>query len=313
MVDTTIVFADFTGSTGLYETLGNTKAAETLTRATQWMGKLCESRGGRVIKYLGDGVLMAFSDNTAAVHAMGEMQRLHHDRISTWPERIRMKIKLGMARGPVVEQDGDCFGDAVNLAARLSDLAGAEQILVSQSVITALIDHEDIRSRNLGMMEIRGKAEPVEVHRVEWQGDASAEFLTVPASLSSLMAPSARATGAMTLTCLDLKITFAGLDFPIYVGRESDSHFPVNDQRVSRMHVRIDRRGNNFVLEDLSSYGTWVRFVGSDSAIALRRQECTLLGNGEIALGASFDDFSAPCISFAIHDGATHSLIAPLL
>jgi adenylate cyclase len=304
MVDTTIAFADFTGSTGLYETLGNSKAADTLTRATQWIGKLCETRGGRVVKYLGDGVLMAFSDNTAAVHAMGEMQRLHHERISTWPEHVRMKIKVGMARGPVIEQDGDCFGDAVNLASRLSDLAGAEQVLVSQSVIGALVDHGDIRCRNLGMMEIRGKAEPVEVHRVEWQGDTSSEFLTVPASLDSLLAPAMRPMGTLTLTCLDVKITFAGLDFPIYVGRESDSHFPVNDQRVSRMHVRIDRRGNNFVLEDLSSYGSWVRFAGSDSIIALRRQECTLVGDGEIALGASFDDFSAPCVSFAIHDAA---------
>ena len=79
----------------------------------------------------------------------------------------------------------------------------------------------------------------------------------------------------------------------------------MNDQRVSRMHVRIDRRGGNFVLEDLSSYGTWVRFAGTDSIIALRRQECTLSGNGEIALGASFDDFSAPCVSFSIQDVAT--------
>lgn len=304
MVDTTIVFADFTGSTGLYETQGNTKAAETLTRATQWIGKLCESRGGRVIKYLGDGVLMAFSENNSAVHAMAEMQQLHHDRISTWPEHLRMKIKVGMARGPVVEQEGDCFGDAVNLAARLSDLAGAEQILVSQPVIAALTDHAGIRCRNLGMMDIRGKADPVEVHRVEWQGDESSEFLTVPASLDSLLVPTTRPLSSITLTCLDVKTTFAELDFPIYIGRENDSHFPVNDPRVSRMHVRIDRRGSNFTLEDLSSYGTWVRFVGNGSVIALRRQECTLLGNGEIALGASFDDFSAPCVGFAIHDAA---------
>ena len=304
MVDTTIVFADFTGSTGLYETQGNTKATETLTRATQWIGKLCESRGGRVIKYLGDGVLMAFSDNTAAVHAMAEMQGLHRDRISTWPERLRMKIKVGIARGPVVEQQGDCFGDAVNLAARLSDLAGAEQILVSQPVIAALADHGSTRSRNLGMMDIRGKAEPVEVHRVEWQEDDPSEFLTLPASLDALLASGTRALSSLTLICLDLETTFAGLDFPIYVGRENDSHFPVNDQRVSRMHVRIDRRGNNLMLEDLSSYGTWVRFASSDSAIALRRQECTLTGSGEIALGASFEDFSAPCIRFTVHDTA---------
>lgn len=304
MADTTIAFADFTGSTGLYETLGNTKAAETLTRGTQWIGKLCAARGGQVIKYLGDGVLMAFADNSAAVHAMAEMQRLHHERISTWPERVRTKIKIGIARGPVLQQQGDYFGDAVNLAARLSDLAQGEQILVSAPVIAALVDSAGTRSRNLGMMDIRGKAEPVEVHRVEWDGDAASEFLTMPASLDSLLASSARPMSSITLTCLDVKTTFAGLDFPIYVGRENDSHFPVNDQRVSRMHVRIDRRGGNLVLEDLSSYGTWVRFAGSDSAVALRRQECTLQGDGEIALGASFEDFSAPCVSFSIHDAA---------
>ena len=301
---TTIAFADFTGSTGLYETLGNTKAAESLTRGTRWIGKLCESRGGRVIKYLGDGVLMAFSDNTMAVHAMAEMQRLHHDRISTWPERVRMKIKIGMARGPVVEQQGDCFGDAVNVASRLSDLAQGEQILVSQAVVAALTDNGTTRSRNLGLMDIRGKAEPVEVHRVEWDSDGASEFLTMPAALDMLADTGTRALTTLTLQCLDVQTTFSGPDFPIYVGRENDSHFPVNDQRVSRMHVRIDRRGGNFVLEDLSSYGTWIRFAGSDSAIALRRQECTLSGQGEIALGASFDDFSAPCVSFTIQDAA---------
>ena len=299
MADTTIAFADFTGSTGLYETLGNTKAAETLTRGTQWIGKLCEARGGRVVKYLGDGVLMAFSDNAAAVLAMAEMQRLHHERISGWPERLRTKIKVGIARGPVVLQKEDCFGDAVNLAARLSDLAQGEQILVSSPVIAALQDAGGTRSRNLGLMDIRGKVEPVEVHRVEWDGDAASEFLTVPASLDSLLASSARPLGSITLACLDVKITFAGLDFPIYVGRENDSHFPVNDQRVSRMHARIDRRGGNLVLEDLSSYGTWVRFAGSDAIVALRRQECVLLVAGEIALGAPFEDFTVPTVSYS--------------
>ena len=78
----------------------------------------------------------------------------------------------------------------------------------------------------------------------------------MPASLDTLLASSARPMSSITLTCLDIKTAFAGLDFPIYVGRENDSHFPVNDQRVSRKHVRIDRRGGNLVLEDLSSYGT---------------------------------------------------------
>jgi len=305
MSDTTIVFTDFRGSLGLYEALGNTQAADTIARATQWIGKLCESRGGRVVRLMGDGVLMAFSNNDAAVHAMIEMQRLNNDRVSIWPENLRLQIKVGIARGPVIEQEGDCFGDAVNLAERLSELAGADQILVSQSVTAALSDHGDIRSLNLGMMDIRGKSEQVQVQRVEWQEQESSESLTVAAYRPSMLSTSLQRLSTFTLTWRDSAKTFEELDFPVYVGRENDAHFTVNNPRVSRMHLRIDRRGKHFALEDLSSYGTWVRFLGNDnSIIALRRQECQLFGSGEISLGASFSDLSAPCLKFSIQASA---------
>jgi len=142
MAELTIVFADLTGSTGLFEALGNAKAAEVVTRTTQWIGKLCQSRGGRVIKYLGDGVLMSYTDNHAAVVAVADLQRQHRERGSSYPGNSKMKIKIGLARGEVVEQDGDCFGDAVNVAARLSDLSGADQIFASESVIEALPDDD---------------------------------------------------------------------------------------------------------------------------------------------------------------------------
>jgi predicted component of type VI protein secretion system len=77
----------------------------------------------------------------------------------------------------------------------------------------------------------------------------------------------------------------------------------VNDPRVSRLHASIDIRSGNYVLEDISSYGTWVRFDGVENAISLRRQECLLHSDGEIAMGAPFSDFSAPTISFRLVDG----------
>ena len=67
-------------------------------------------------------------------------------------------------------------------------------------------------------------------------------------------------------------------------GEEAD--FVVGDPRVSRLHASIDIRSGNYVLEDISSYGTWVRFAGGDNVIALRRQECLLHSDGEIAMGA---------------------------
>lgn len=158
MAELTIVFADLTGSTGLFEALGNSRAAEVVTRTTHWIGKLCQARGGRVIKYLGDGVLLSFEYNPGAVLAAIELQSSHRERHSSVPGGDQMKIKIGMARGEVVEQDGDCFGDAVNVASRLSDLSGGDQIFASESVIDALPHDEDIHFRNLGPMDIRGKS-----------------------------------------------------------------------------------------------------------------------------------------------------------
>lgn len=74
MAELTIVFADLTGSTGLFEALGNSRAAEVVTRTTHWMGRLAQARGGRVIKYLGDGVLLSFVYNPAAVLTAIEIQ-----------------------------------------------------------------------------------------------------------------------------------------------------------------------------------------------------------------------------------------------
>jgi hypothetical protein len=121
-VSSTVVFADLTGSTGVFEALGNEKATQAITRLTQLIGETCVLHRGRVVKNLGDGVLALFGDADSAVRAVVQLQRDHNTRIQNWPPKLRMQLRVGVAVGPVVEVDGDTFGDPVNLAARLSDL-----------------------------------------------------------------------------------------------------------------------------------------------------------------------------------------------
>jgi adenylate cyclase len=307
MTQATIVFADLADSTGIFESLGNSQAAQLVSSTTHWIGTLCASRGGNVIKYLGDGVLISFSDNEAALQSAIAIQRMHREQQGVVPSGVNMQIKLGLARGDVIEQDGDCFGDAVNVAARLSDLSGADQIFVTEGVIEALSLHNDIRSRHLGLMNIRGKSEPVGVYRIDWQGEESSEFLTMQASLDSRTPQGGAFPMAIELSLQERSLTFNLEDLPIFLGRLSDAQFVVNNPRVSRLHAKIDIRGYVFVLEDLSSFGTWVRFSGSDAIIALRRQECILLDQGGFALGASFDDAHVPVVSYRIHSQAKPS------
>jgi len=87
---------------------------------------------------------------------------------------------------------------------------------------------------------------------------------------------------------------------PIHIGRVQQAEFTVNDPRVSRTHARVEWRNGGVMLVDLSSYGCWVRFSGGGSDILLRREECVLHGRGEIALGSSFSDLSAPTVGFLV-------------
>lgn len=301
MAELTVVFADLTGSTGVFEALGNAKATKAISKLTDWLGRVCTARDGLPVKNLGDGVLMVFASNLDAVEAVIDMQRLHTERIKTWPDELKMRLQVGLARGDVIERAGDYFGDTVNLASRLSDLSGPDQILATQTVIDELPADTLVRSRSLGAMDIRGRSEACLVHRVEWQSEVLTDFFTVPASLATApQAASAPHIGQIALTWLDKAATFTSTALPIHLGREAEAQFVVNDQRVSRLHARITWRTGKFYLEDVSSYGTWVRFAGSDAVVALRRQECVLPGTGEIAMGAPFEDYSVPTVGFKL-------------
>ena len=304
MIQFTVVFADLTGSTALFESVGNAKATETITRLTGWIGKACESHQGRVVKYMGDGVLLLFSQSVDAIEAVVELQQQHHKRIQFWPDALKMRLQVGVARGNIVEQQGDCYGDAVNLASRLSDLSGPDQILVTEAVIQELPENSRLRSHSLGALAIRGRSVPCVVHQIEWQLGLSIDAFTMPGRLSPY--PSAGDASPDTfieLSWLDISAKFTSIALPVFMGRDVKAQLVVKDPRVSRKHARINWHAGKFHLEDTSSYGTWLRFSDSAAIISLRRQECALPMAGEIALGASFDDLTAPTVTFKFHAG----------
>lgn len=300
----TVVFADLSDSTAFFETLGNEKATVTITRLTQWICGICEAQRGRVVKTLGDGVLAVFQNPIDAADAVIQMQRGHRIRLEQWPEALRMQIKSGVAHGEVVEVDGDCYGDAVNTAARLSDLAGGGEIWATESVIKGLDDAHGLRFRSLGSVMLRGKADPLTLYKVEWEEDVASDFLTQQAILPRPALDSAMQS-QIHLQYLEQSLRLHARELPLHMGRNEHAEVVVNDPRVSRLHARIETRSGGFVLIDLSSFGTWVRFSGSDSDIALRRDECQLHGSGEIALGVPLGDVSAPTVSFAISSVGT--------
>lgn len=290
----TVLFADLRGSTSLYETLGNAAATAVVTQNVAMMARIVGEEGGRVVKTLGDGLMAVFDDPSAGVQAADEM---HHAVARALPAARRMpalQLQAALARGEVVEMAGDCFGDAVNVAARLLDHAGDNETLVTAAVLEGLPSAEQDRFRSLDKMQLRGRAEPVHVHLLEAQrfGDTAT---TTFGGLSLVAEPL-----GIRLTWLDLTRVFSGSSLPVVLGRSPQATYCIDDTRVSRSHARIDWHGGAFQITDLSYNGTFVRFGSSGETVALRRSSCTLHGRGVIGLGTPPVDALSPCVSFEV-------------
>jgi adenylate cyclase len=301
---TTVMFADLTGSTGVFETLGNEAATHAITTLTQWIGLVVKKHGGRVVKTLGDGVLALFPDGPSSIEAVVQLQREHEKRRMKRGPAHEMQLQVGLDCGEIVEVDGDCYGDAVNVASRLSDLSGARQIWASDTVVDqCAMPPPGARFHSLGTVAIRGKAQQRRIYRIEWQEDSATDMMTLPAfepQRGGALGKPKQPAGLIELRYLDVTREFSADEMPVHLGRAREAEFVVSDRRVSRLHARIDWRDNKFVLVDLSSFGTCVRFTGSSVEQALRRDECVLHDSGEIALAPGFEDITTPTLMFAL-------------
>lgn len=291
----TVVFADLVGSTGIFERLGDETAGRFVTQLTSALSVTFEQHRGRVVKLLGDGLFVVFPAEEDAVEACIAIQGWLQEHPVYAGGGNPVQIQMGVESGEVVEIDGDCYGDAVNSAARLADLAGAEQILTTQRVRDALAPSQRDQLRSLGPMFLRGKSEATEVFRVDWRVDRDDDATVMGASLFK-----AGKASWLELAGPGRTLRLDSHGEKLTLGRATSASLSINDGRVSRVHATVEWRGSHFVLSDTSSFGTWVYVGNQVEPVVLRRTECYLVGQGQIALGCGRDAEAAPIVLFAV-------------
>jgi class 3 adenylate cyclase len=282
----TVLAADLRGSTGLFENLGNAPATSLVTRCVAALGDVVGAWGGLVFKTLGDGLMATFASCAdacgCAEHLHAQLRRLVEDDgiMSGHAPTPHLRLRVALACGEVIEQDGDFFGDAVNVAARLTEHTGDDETLVTEAVREALPVGLHGSFRSLDRLAIRGRSEPVGVC-VALRQDAA----DLPTTHFGDLAADAPRTMWLDLAWLGRHRSFSSAQTPVLIGRDAQATCHIDLPTVSRSHARIDWHSGGFQLTDLSFNGTYVHFQGADP-VGLRRGTCTLVGSGAIGLGA---------------------------
>ena len=156
--------------------------------------KIREHRG-RIVKTTGDGLLVEFASVVDAVRCAVEVQREMVARNANVPVERRLEFRMGINVGDIIIEDGDIFGDGVNIAARLEALAEPGGICVSAAAHDQVRDRLDIGFEDLGEQQVKNIARPVRVYSVGSRSSGPQEgemqpALTAPTSLSRPEKPS---------------------------------------------------------------------------------------------------------------------------
>ncbi len=274
-----VLFADVSGSTKLYETAGNAVAHAAVETCVNLMKEKTIAAKGRVIKTIGDEVMSAFPTADGAADAAIEMQQA----ISELPPvgKTTLGIRIGFNYGPVVERDGDVFGDAVNLAARLAAVATKNQIITARETVMEMQNPMlKANTRAITTIQVKGKAQEIQVYELMWQ---QSEDMTTLASHKSVFKP--RNT-TLRLKVEGTELVLSAERPSLAMGRDQSADLVIKERMASRAHGKIERRLDKFILTDHSANGTFVTIEG-DKEIVLRREEFTLRGHGWIAFGQS--------------------------
>ncbi|MCK4389833.1 MAG: CHAT domain-containing protein [Desulfobacterales bacterium] len=169
--EVTILFSDICGFTKHMDTRGDISGRALLQRHNDIVLPVIEEHQGTLIKTIGDAVMASFKTPLDAVKASADIQNGldEHNRKTEVADRIQ--VKVGINTGEALVDEADVYGDVVNVASRIQCEAGPDQILVSKAVYEQVGGSEDILCRWHGSVEVKGKAQPLELYRVIWRDE----------------------------------------------------------------------------------------------------------------------------------------------
>lgn len=291
-LETAILMADISGSSALYDDIGDTDALRMVGACLDSLIAIVEREGGDFIRSKGDDVLAIFADSATALEATRAM--LKEVTVGT-----PLAIHVGATFGHVIRARDDIFGDSVNTAARLSAMAKPGELLVSDDFFDRLPNHERRRLQPLDTITFKGKNAPIRVYTLL---EAGTQLRTVvgKAEATTDARQVKRETREATVTLRYAGRTLAFNDRrTLTIGRSAGNDVVIDQPWISREHAHLRVRRGKVELTDLSSSGTFVT-VEPGYEFPLKRETVLLAGIGSISPGVPPQAPEAEVIFFEV-------------
>lgn len=168
-----ILVADVVGYSRLMEADEASTLSALRERRKSILEPVVKDHGGRVVKVMGDGVLVEFASAVSSVQAAIELQSQFAGANESLPEDKRIVLRIGINLGDVVGEGGDIYGDGVNIAARLETLAKPGGVCVSAKIHAETLGKVAAAFEDLGEQPLKNIARPVACYRVVWGTQAA--------------------------------------------------------------------------------------------------------------------------------------------
>jgi adenylate cyclase len=280
-----VLFSDISGSTKLYVEIGDERARQIVASTLDLWSALTAEEGGNVVQLRGDGMLCIFPTADAALTAVVRMRDI--------PYQNPLSMHAGLHVGPVLQEAEQLYGDVVNMAARMADIAKRFEVVMTTTAQQQLTNVA--RWTNLRLIRgvpVKCKMEPMDVYLLPQDTRALTDYRPPPRKTTG---------GRLTLRYAGAAHLMEPGGAACLIGRDDDCQIRIDHRLASRRHASIECSAGKFFLHDHSTNGTYVSEQQS-APVLVHRELYQLKTAGVISLGIEPQHNAEHSVTYFLED-----------
>lgn len=290
-----ILHGELLSTKELYAEFGENDGLQVISAVMYLLKKVTDHHGGAVVKTQDNTILCTFIHPDETFRAARAMHRcldklMEAERFGNVP----LQLRIGIHVGKVVWKDNDLFGDAVTIAFRIMEMAEARQITTTEKTLSMLSKEYRADTTPLESISLKGKPGSVKVVALNWQTGVTDKMD------EELLENVLKAMENRMTVRYGNQVVEVDQDRPeITLGRHAHNDIVVEDNRISRTHIKIIYKNNKFYISDQSTNGTYLK-IRNQKGTKIHRVEARLTGSGVIGLARRVTPESSDAVHFEI-------------